>query len=141
MVYLIGPDGLANRRFANFHKMVWMTTVHVHVLRFRIKHQKSPEIITVFRPLPVRRHVGALFLEEFSGAHTLILKLGMRIIHIHAVFGKFAYPQFIGYAEYIRSYQIHHLKSSPRGGSCVRKMCPKFECIFEKYIPWECQKY
>ncbi len=27
MVYLIGPDGLVNRRFANFHKMVWMTTV------------------------------------------------------------------------------------------------------------------
>ncbi len=28
MVYLIGPDGLVNRRFANFHKMLWMTTVH-----------------------------------------------------------------------------------------------------------------
>ncbi len=28
MVYLIGPDGLVNRRFANFHKTVWMTKVH-----------------------------------------------------------------------------------------------------------------
>ncbi len=45
MVYLIGPDGLVNRRFANFHKMVWMTMVHV--LMFRIKHQTSSEIITV----------------------------------------------------------------------------------------------
>ncbi len=59
MVYLIGPDGLINRRFANFHKMVWMTTVHV--------------------------------------------------IHIHAVFWKFAYPQFTGYAEYIRFYHREHL--------------------------------
>ncbi len=26
MVYLIGPNGLVNRRFSNFHKVVWMTT-------------------------------------------------------------------------------------------------------------------
>ncbi len=37
MVYLLKPDGLVNWIFANFPKMVWMTTVHV--LRFRIKHQ------------------------------------------------------------------------------------------------------
>ena len=36
MLYLIGPDGLVNRRFINFQNMVWMTMVHV--LRFRIKH-------------------------------------------------------------------------------------------------------
>ncbi len=60
MVYLIGPDRLVNRRFANFHKMVWMTTVH--------------------------------------------------IIHIHAVIWKFAYPQFTGYAEYIRFCHKEHLK-------------------------------
>ena len=30
MVYLIGPNGLVNWRFANFHKMVWMTTVHAY---------------------------------------------------------------------------------------------------------------
>ena len=34
MLYLIGPDGLVNRRFVNFQKMVW--TITVHVLRFRI---------------------------------------------------------------------------------------------------------
>ncbi len=28
MLYLIGPDGLVNRRFVNFQKMVWMTMVH-----------------------------------------------------------------------------------------------------------------
>ena len=61
MVYLIGPDGLVNQRFANFHKMVWMTTVY--------------------------------------------------IIHIHAVFWKFAYPQFTGYAEYIRFCHKEHLKN------------------------------
>ncbi len=33
MLYLIGPDGLFNRGFVNFRKMVWITTVHV--LRFR----------------------------------------------------------------------------------------------------------
>ncbi len=53
MVYLIGPDGLVNQRSANFHKMVWMTTVHVVIS------------------------------QNF---HTLILNLGMHIIHIHAVF-------------------------------------------------------
>ena len=47
LVYLIGPDGLVNQRFVNFEKMVWMITVHV--LRFRIKHQKSSEIIRVHR--------------------------------------------------------------------------------------------
>ncbi len=36
MLYLIGPNGLVNRGFVNFQKIVWMTTVHV--LRFRIKH-------------------------------------------------------------------------------------------------------
>ncbi len=34
MLYLIGPDGLVNRGFIDFQKMVWMTTVHV--LRFSI---------------------------------------------------------------------------------------------------------
>ena len=29
MLYLIGPDGLVNRGFINFQKMVWMTMVHV----------------------------------------------------------------------------------------------------------------
>ncbi len=62
MVYLIGPDGPVNRRFANFHKMVWMTTVHV--------------------------------------------------IRIHAVFLKFAYPQFTGYAEYIRFSHREHLNDN-----------------------------
>ncbi len=28
MVYLIGPDGLVNRRVANFHKMVWIPSVY-----------------------------------------------------------------------------------------------------------------
>ncbi len=86
MVYLIGPDGFINRTFANFHKIVWMTMVHV--LRFRIKHQKSPGI----QGCP------------FSG----------NIIHIHAVFFKFAYPQFTstGYAEYIRF--CHTCKVSKR---------------------------
>ncbi len=93
MLYLIGPDGLVNWGFVNFQIMVWMTTVHV--LRFKIKHQKSSEIMTVFRPLPVRGHVRALFLEEFRDAHSL--NLGMHIIHIHAVFleiCKFAYQIF-----------------------------------------------
>ncbi len=27
MVYLIGPDGLVNQRFANFHKVSFLTTV------------------------------------------------------------------------------------------------------------------
>ncbi len=63
MLYLIGHDGLVNRGFLNFQKMVWMATVHVL---------------------------------------TLTLNLGMHIIHIHAVFWKFAYPQFTRYAEYIR---------------------------------------
>ena len=72
-MYLIGPDGLVNRGFLNFPKKVWMITVHV--LRFRIKHQKSSEIITVFRQLPVREHVRALFLKEFRGAHSLVIAL------------------------------------------------------------------
>ena len=42
ILYLIGPDGRVNRRFIDFQKMVWMTTVHV--LRFKMKHQKSSEI-------------------------------------------------------------------------------------------------
>ncbi len=83
MVYLIGPDGLANRRFANFNKKLWMTMVHV--LRFRIISQNF---------------------------HTLILNLGMHIIHIHAVFWKFAYPQFTGYAEYIRFCHKEHLNKT-----------------------------
>ena len=29
MLYLIGPDGRVNRRFIDFQKMVWMTTVHI----------------------------------------------------------------------------------------------------------------
>ena len=29
MLYLIGPNGLVNRGFINFQKMVWMTVVHV----------------------------------------------------------------------------------------------------------------
>ena len=49
MLYLIGPNGLVNRRFVNFQNMVWMTMVDV--LRLRIKHLKSPEIVTVLRPL------------------------------------------------------------------------------------------
>ncbi len=73
MLYLIGPDGLVNQGFVNFQKMVWMTTVHV--LRSRIKHQKSSEMFTLFRPLPVRGHVRALFLEEFRGAHSLVIAL------------------------------------------------------------------
>ena len=36
--------------------------------------------------------------------------LGMHIIHIQAVFWKFAYPQFTGYAEYIRFCHKEHLK-------------------------------
>ena len=32
MVYLTGPDGLVNRRLANFHKTVRMTTVHVLII-------------------------------------------------------------------------------------------------------------
>ncbi len=92
MVYLIGPDGLINGRFANFHKMVWMTTVHV--LRFRIKQQKSSEIIT---------HSQDNFQVHFwpwrnwaSSCET----------------GKcpFSYPQFTGYAEYIRFCHKEHLK-------------------------------
>ncbi len=77
MVYLIGHDGLVNRRFANFHKMVWMTTVHV--LRFKIKHQRSSEIITAFRLLPVRGHARALFLIKFSGAHSLVIALRLSV--------------------------------------------------------------
>ncbi len=42
----------------------------VHVPRFRIKHQKFPEILAVS--------------ENF---HSLVLNLGMLIILIHAVFG------------------------------------------------------
>ena len=33
MVYLIGPDGLVNWRFANFHKMVWMTMEHEYIAK------------------------------------------------------------------------------------------------------------
>ncbi len=63
MLYLIGPDGRVNRRFIDFQKMVWMTTVHVQ-----------------------------------------------DIIYIHAVFWKFAYPEFTGYAVYIRACHKEHLK-------------------------------
>ena len=119
MLYLIGPDGLVNWGFINFLKMVWMITVHVLILR--IKHQKSSEIIMVFRPLPVRGHVRALFLTELhfsdmkadphplpgnelryiktsENFRCLILNLGMHIILIHAAFEKFAYLRFTGYA-------------------------------------------
>ena len=64
MLFLIGPDGHVNRGFIDFQNMVWMTTVHV--LKFRNKHQKSSEIITVFRPLPERGPERGLFLKEFS---------------------------------------------------------------------------
>ena len=65
MLYLIGPDGVVKRRFVNFQKMVWMTTVHV--LRFRI-------------------------------------------IHIHAVFWKFAYLRFTPYVENTRFSHEQNLK-------------------------------
>ena len=87
MLYLIGPGGLVNRGFINFRKMVWMTTIHV--LRFRMKHQKSSEIIYSFQ----------IISEDF---YSLIFNLGMHIILIYAIFWKFAYLRFTGYAEYIR---------------------------------------
>ena len=38
MLYLIGPDGLVNRRFVNFQNMVWMTMVHVLNLGMHVTH-------------------------------------------------------------------------------------------------------
>ena len=44
MLYPIGPNGVINQGYADFHKKVQMTMVHVP--QFSIKHQKFPKILS-----------------------------------------------------------------------------------------------
>ncbi len=66
--------------------------------------------------------------------HSLILNLGMHIIHIQAVFWKFAYPQFTGYEEYIRFCHKEHLKW------LIMSLNDLF-CVFQKQIVYEYSDY
>ena len=95
MVYLIGPDGLVNPGFVNFHKMVWMTMVHVH--RFRIW-----EMLIKCNRLcqPSRKEVPFMWFSVNGWA-----------IFLSCPFWAFAHLQFTGYAEYIRFCHKEHLNN------------------------------
>ena len=60
--------------------------------------------------------------------HTLILNLGMHIIHIHAVFWKFAYLRFTPYADNIRFSHKQNLKLplKPKHAKSIFFSCQKY---------------
>ena len=102
-------------------------------IRFRIKHRKFSEIITAFRPFPVRGN-GLRNVKMSENCHSLILNLGMHIILIHAVFGKCAYPRFTRYADYIRFCHKQNLKVYSWQPSRHYKKTKTHICNFQSHI-------
>ncbi len=102
MLYLIGPNRLINLGYANFRKN--------GVVDNGMSSYVWDQVPKGLRAILENFHS---FFFSFLNFHSLILNLGLHIILIHAVFfGKFAYPQFTRYAEYIRFSHKEHLKDT-----------------------------